>query len=177
MKSTLIAALAAPTIALTGLGVGATGGGAGAGAYGGAIATLTGDQSGAMARALFERADLDASGALDADEYAALAIVTAELARLNGFIALAADGAAEIVALPIKGRESLSRGERARIDAVARAEFYAAAGADGQMSKAEYAAERAAGFAAADRDGDGRLKARELTLFAAAQARLSRSDA
>lgn len=177
MKSTLIAALAAPTIALTGLGVGAPGQSGAAGAYGSEIAQLTKDQSSAMSLALFERADLDASGALDANEYAALAIVTAELARINGFIALAPDSDGEIVALPIKGRQSLGYGERARVEAVARAEFYSAAGADGQMSQAEFAAERAANFAAADRDRDGHLKRRELIAFAASEARLSRSDA
>lgn len=176
MKSTLIAALAAPTIALTGIGVGATGFGAGAEAYGSKIAELTRARSAAMSEAIFVRADLDESGDLDANEYAALAIVTAELARLNGFVVLAADGADEIVALPVKAREALGSGERARIDAVARAEYYAAAGADGRMSLAEFAAERAANFAAADRDRNGRLTHRELSAFAAAEARLARSE-
>lgn len=175
MKSTLIAAFAAPSIALAGLGVGA--GGSQMPAYGGEISSLTADQSGVKSSAIFAQADLDKSDALDADEYAALAIVTAELARLNGFIALAPDGEGEIVALPVKGSESLGPGERARVEAVARAEFYAAAGADAKMSKAEFAAERAANFAAADRNGDGRLMKRELSTFAAVEARLVRSEA
>lgn len=173
MKSTLIAALVAPSIALAAVGAGPEV--AKGSAYGGAVERLTRAEAAAHAAAVFQRADLDRSGALDADEYAALAIVTAELSRLNGFIALGEDGA--VVALPVAKTAALSRGERARVEAVARQAFYVAAGADAKLAAAEFAAAEAAAFDAHDRNGNGRLAQQELSAFAARQAQLAIADA
>lgn len=179
MKSTLIAAFAAPSIALAAIGAGPYSSGLtnSAPAYGATVSRLTADEARAHAGATFARADLDRSGALNADEYAALTTVTAELSRLNGFIALAADGRNEIVALPIKAPMALAGGERARVEAVARADFHAAAGADGHITRSEFASEQAARFAAADRNRNGALAKGELAAFAARAASIARSDA
>ena len=42
----------------------------------------------ANASRLFDRADLDKNGALDREEHEILAVVTAELAQLNGFVSI-----------------------------------------------------------------------------------------
>lgn len=172
MKATLIALGAAAlgaSIAPTSLAVAAK-------AYGEPTLTLGAEAARYHAVREFHRADLDRSGALDADEHAALAIVTAELTALNGFVAFETAGAPATVTLPMFP-EALSRGERARIEAVARGEFYAAAGADGLMTPAERSAELSARFAAADRNRDGVLAKAELRRFAARAALKSRPGA
>lgn len=116
---------------------------------------------------LFERADMDNSGALDVDEYSALMVVQTELSRLNGFIALQMDS--HVTTIPISnpdGKVGLSHGDRTRIDAVARAHFYSAAGLDNQLSWDEYAMTAINVFASVDRNQDGVLRGRELNAFA-----------
>lgn len=176
-RNTLIAAFAAPTIALISVGIAVGAGFDDRAAYGAAVDMLTTDEAATNAQLTFARADVDKSGALDADEYAALAIVTAELARLNGFIALEVGDGREIISLPITAPIALTGAERARVDAVARAEFYAAAGDDGLMDMNEYSGEQKSWFAAADRNRNGALARSELTSFAARAAMLARSDA
>lgn len=175
-RNSLIAAFAAPSIALVSVGLATGAGFDNRAAYGAAVETLSQPQASAHAAAMFARADLDRSGALDADEYAALAIVTAELARLNGFIALEIGDGQEVVSLPIEAPMALAGAERARVGAVARAEFYASAGDDGLMDLDEYTGEQAARFKAADRNRNGALAKTELVSFAARSAMLSRSD-
>ena len=175
-RNQFIAALAAPAIALGCVGLNAALA-AGVGfddraGYTDAAISLT-----AHANAIFARADIDGSGKLDANEYAALAIVTAELSRLNGFYALDIGDGREFVPLPVSAPGALSQAEHARVDAVARAEFYAAAGEDGLMDRQEYVGEQAARFLDADRNGNGMLAKAELTSFAARAAMISRSDA
>lgn len=172
MKSTLFAAFVAPSIALASVGIGP--GVSGDRAYGARVAQLTETEAAADAGAKFARADLDGSGSLDADEYVSLVLVTAELSRLNGFVALGADGRNEVVALPLDMPGAIGVGERSRVEAVARGEFYAAAGSDGLMSAYEHAAESARRFAAADRDRSGALSKRELEAFATREALFSR---
>ncbi len=176
MKSTLIAAFAAPSIVLTAIGVG-PGASPDDRAYGAPVAQLTAEEARAHAGATFARADLDASGSLDADEYVSLVLVTAELSRLNGFVALAADGRDEVVSLPIAAPKALGVGERARIEAVARGEFYALAGSDSLLSAAEHAAEQARRFSAADRNRNGVLTRGELFSFAEREVLFSRATA
>ena len=176
MKSTLIAAFVAPSIALTAVGVGSNGD-PGQAAYGAAVAVLSAEEARAHASASFARADLDASGALDADEYVSLAIVTAELSRLNGFIALSGHGRDDVVALPIEAAGAISIAERVRVEAVTRGEFYVAAGADALLSGEEYAAAQSARFAAADRNSNGHLARGELVAFAAGEAHLRKPSA
>lgn len=175
-RNSLIAAFAAPSIALISVGLAAGAGFDDRAAYGAAIETLSQPEASAHAAATFARADVDRSGALDANEYAALAIVTAELARLNGFIALEIGDGQEVVPLPIEAPMALAGVERTRVDAVARTEFYAVAGDDGLMDLTEYAGEQAERFKAADGNRNGALARTELVSFAARSAMLSRGD-
>jgi len=176
-RNSLIAAFAAPSIALISVGL-ATGAGLDdRAAYGAAVQALSSQDAAAHAQSVFARADLDQSGALDVNEYAALAIVTAELARLNGFFALEVGDGREIVPLPVNAPAALAGSERARVTAVAHAEFYALAGEDAVMDFSEYAGEQDARFAAADRNRNGALTKAELVSFAARAAMLTRPEA
>ena len=72
---------------------------------------------------IFARADRNADGILSADEYTALTIVTAELAHLNGFVVVEiGDAIATAPAASLSGT-ALSKGEQARINAVARSRY------------------------------------------------------
>lgn len=122
------------------------------------------------ASAVFQRADLDQSGALNADEYAALAIISAELARLNGFVVIETSAGPSTVPLRSTAPASMSGAEHARIDAVARSNFYNAAGEDGRMDEEEYLSAQRAVFDAADFNANGSLRKAELELFAERQA-------
>lgn len=177
----IVAAFAAPAVAVLAIGVSAalaSGLSRDAGTFGAPVSTLSAEEARAHAQTIFERADLDRSGALDADEYASLAVVTAELTRLNGFIAIESGGdAANIVALPIAAPSALSSAERTRVDAVARSDFYEMAGVDAELSVSEYLGEQSARFEEADRNGNGALASQELAGFAAREAMLTRSDA
>lgn len=181
MDRNLIAGFAAPAVAVIAIGVSAALASATSvserAAYGAATMSLTREGAAEHSRAIFARADVDDSGALDVNEYAALATVTAELARLNGFIALEVGDAAAVVALPIEYPTALAGAERARVEAVARAEFYSAAGADGVMSSEEFSNEQASRFAEADRNRNGALVKSELVSFAARTALIIKSDA
>ena len=181
MTRNFIAAFAAPAIAALGVGVSAALA-SGAGwterlAYGDPAERLTSERAAIHAETIFARADLDRSGALDANEYVSLAIVTAELARLNGFVALEIGDAAEIVSVPITPPSAMSSAERIRVEAVARNEFYAAAGDDGLMSVEEFLGEQAARFEAADRNRNGALGKSELVNFASRAAFVSEAGA
>lgn len=127
----------------------------------------------AHAERVFTLADQDRSGALDVDEYAALALVVAELSRLSGYVTIDA-GSGALIAAPAPGRApaSLSTGERVRIGAVAAREFHVAAGKDAAMSAEEFVSAQLETFAAADLSRDGVLAGSETSLYAAAVARL-----
>ncbi len=115
---------------------------------------------------MFEAADADRSGDLNSDEFAAMRLVTAELAHLNGFVPIAAGDQPERILLPVKAPTTLAAGERARITAIAYREFYVAAGPDARLSRREFLQINAQMFARHDRDGDGLLARHELTRFA-----------
>lgn len=182
-RNSLVAAFAAPSVALACVGLNAALASNlselfnDRAAYAGAVERLSADEASAHANAMFSRADLNRSGALDADEYAALAIVTAELSRLNGFFALDIGDGREFVQLPEGAPTALSFGERARIEAVARTEFYAIAGEDGLLDRHEYTGEQMERFEQADRNNNKVLVKAELTSFAARAAMLMRSEA
>ncbi len=125
------------------------------------------------AAAVFQRADRDQSGALDNDEYAALSIVSAELARLNGFVVIESADGFGTLALSGSTPSALSQIEHVRVDAVARSTFYQHAGDDGLMSEQEYADAQRAVFDVADFNRNGVLKRGELKAFAHRQALLS----
>lgn len=140
-------------------------------AYGDArLRSLTeADVAGHAAR-VFARADMDQSGALDADEYTALSVITAELARLNGFIVIEREDAPGVIELSAAEPAALPEAEQIRIAAVSRNAFYVFAGLDGEMTREEFAAAQGSLFASADLNGNGKLARRELALFAQRQA-------
>jgi hypothetical protein len=138
----------------------------------GALKSLTQAEASSFAESVFQRADMDGDGALDVDEFAALTIVTAELAHLNGFFAVEKAGALETIALPINAPAALGDSEQTRIDAVARYSFYAFAGSDGKMQQGEYSDLQEAIFASSDLNANGALTSVELSLFAQRQAYL-----
>lgn len=140
----------------------------------GAIATLTEQDIIAYAQRVFARADLNQDLALDIDEYAALSVITAELAQLNGFIRIETnDDEPGFIQLPLTRPASLSAAEHARIAALAGRVFYAAAGADARMSADEFQMAQLNLFRSADTDRNGALKKKELAVFAARQANLT----
>jgi len=122
------------------------------------------------AAALFQRADRNQDSVLDADEYATLAIVSAELSRLNGFVVIEGEQGPATLKLASARPASLGAAEHARIGAVSRAMFYAGAGDDAKMSEAEFIASQRAIFDAADFNGNGVLHRGELAVFAGRQA-------
>lgn len=138
----------------------------------GAVTKLTQAEAASFAEGVFRRADIDRDGALDVDEFAALSIVTAELAHLNGFVAVEKEGALETIALPVSAPAALGDAEQTRIDAVARHTFYAFAGSDGKMQQGEYSGLQEAIFASSDLNANGALTSAELPLFAQRQAYL-----
>lgn len=136
----------------------------------GVLKALSQAEAATFAEAVFHRADRDYDGALNVDEFAALTVVTAELAHLNGFIAVEKDGAIETIALPAAASGALGDSEQTRIDAVARHSFYAFAGSDGKMQQGEYLGLQDAIFASSDLNANGALTRTELSLFAQRQA-------
>jgi hypothetical protein len=134
-------------------------------AYGAPTEKLEAARAYTTAKATFVRADRDGSGALDAHEYATLAVVSSELARLNGFVAVGEEPSPQIVLLPINAPQALSGGERARVDAVSRSRFYAIAGDDARITMDEYLSDQRSRFADADRNGDGALAKKELVAY------------
>lgn len=120
----------------------------------------------------FSRADQNRDHVLDADEFAALSIVKAELAHLNGFVSVVIDDKVHKIDLPIAAPASLAQGERTRIEAVARHTFYAFAGTDGEIAADDYIAMQEAMFAIADVNRNKTLAKKELTYYGARQAYL-----
>ena len=122
---------------------------------------------------VFMRADRNLDQALDVDEFAALSIVTAELAHLNGFIAIDNGGAVRTISLPVIAPAALSASDHTRIDAIARHTFYGFAGEDARLDGEEYVALQSAVFRQADLNGNGSLAKNELSVFAQRQAQLT----
>ncbi len=143
-------------------------------AYSGdALKALTEEALADHAATVFHRADRNQDGALDADEYAALAIVSAELARLNGFIVIESEAGPARVTLAGFAPASLSAAEHARVDAVARNVFYLHAGDDGRLNEDEFTNAQQGVFDAADFNRNGVLRRGELEVFAQRQAMLA----
>lgn len=117
------------------------------------------------AAVLFERADIDQDGAVSADEFAALNIVTAELAALNGYAVFNTADGERMVALA-NAQKAIAPHDRAFIEAKARGVFYAFANEDAQLNESEFVSLETARFEAADRNRDGALRKSELQNFA-----------
>ena len=127
------------------------------------------------AERVFGKVDVDRDGLIDVDEYAAQAVVYAGLVRFNGVAVV--DGRELIhVGLPTGTEPALPPAERAAIDAVARADFYALADADGAITPRRWVELRLEAFEDADRNDDGQLTGRELERFALDLARYDADD-
>ena len=156
----LAAAAAATSVAMTSfIGVNAN-------VYDGAdIQRFSQSEAIAYAGQNFVRGDRNEDGVLNVDEFAALSVVTSELAHLNGFIAVEKGDRVETIAFPLAAPVALGDAEHTRIDAVARHSFYAFSGADGKMQKIEYQRLQSVIFANSDRNGNGALVKDELLKF------------
>lgn len=137
---------------------------------GASLTRLSQDEAATHASKVFARSDRNGDNALDADEFAALSIVTAELAQLNGFVTIEHDEGAKTIALAAAGKGALPASEHVRIDAVSRHVFYSFAGADGVLDAQDYARLQDAMFAASDLNASGDLSRRELSAYARRQA-------
>ncbi len=142
-------------------------------AYGAPVTILEAAAAARHAAHVFGRADLNKDGALDGDEFSVLAIVTAELARLNGFVAVDLVGGAKTVAVPGTFLPALTRSERALINDRAIREFAVVAGADERLGRDEFVSAEIEIFLASDADRNGLLAGGELTSFARTQASLA----
>ncbi len=138
-----------------------------------ALTRLSQTEAASHAMRVFMRADRNGDHALDVDEFAALTIVTAELAHLNGFIAVDKGDVVETIALPVAAPTAISAADHIRIEAVARHTFYAFSGGDGRIEADEYARLQQASFKQADLNSNGFLVKHELDVFAQRQAQLS----
>ena len=120
----------------------------------------------------FDRADLNNDLQLDADEYAMLAVVTSELARLNGFVAVISAAGAQPVALAEGQGAPLSVAERAEVRARALKDYEGVAGRDGRITRDEFVGAQLEQLFLNDADRDGALTGAELARFTAHASRL-----
>lgn len=151
--------------------------GANGDAYGdGRMSRLSDAEAAIHAQMMFARADRDGDGALSVNEYAALSVVTAELANLNGFLAIEQADKVAAIALPPRPQAALGDAEQTRIDAVARSTFYEFSGIDGKLQQGEYLEMQRAIFLSSDLNANGSLANSELSIYAQRQAYL-RPDA
>lgn len=139
-------------------------------AYAGPATQLEAATVAATAKMVFARADLDNDGTLSSEEYLTLAVVSAELARLNGFVPVDYAGGVRTAPLPRAG--AWTSAARARVQAMAENDYEVFAGDDQRMSREEFVASRIEMLTAADLDRDGLLTGAELLRFAAIEARL-----
>jgi len=122
---------------------------------------------------LFDRADLDNNGALDREEFEILAIVTAELAQLNGFVSIDAGNGIETIAVAREGTKVLETSDKARIRERALREFRATAGDDERLTADEFVDAQLEQFLSSDADRNGVLAGGELKSFGYAQSKLA----
>lgn len=143
-------------------------------AYGSVATKLEADAAARHAAHVYHRADLDNDGALDGEEFKVLAIVGAELARLNGFIAVDLSASVQTVAVAKPGGALMTPQEKGAIAARAEREFAYFAGEDQKLGVDEFIAATLEDFVASDRDRNGLLTGAELATFAAAQVSVPR---
>ena len=134
------------------------------------LTSLTYDEAGAHAELVFARSDRDGDGALNVDEFAALSIVTAELAHLNGFVVIEQEEGVKTIPLGTSEPGALPPSEHVRVNAVARHVFYNFAGPDRALDAQEYARLQSAVFKASDLNASGDLNRKELSAYARRQA-------
>lgn len=134
------------------------------------LTSLSYDEAGTHAELVFARSDRDGDDALSVDEFAALSVITAELAHLNGFIVIEQEEGVKTVPLGAAEAGALPASEHVRINAVARHVFYSFAGSDRALDAAEYAEMQSAVFKASDLNANGDLNRKELSAYARRQA-------
>ena len=119
-------------------------------------------------RQQFSRADLNRNEQLEEHEYVALAVVTSELAHLNGFLAL--QGVEKVNVLPLDKRagQEFDSAERRRIASDARASFRQLSMGALSISEDQYIGARQSLFITFDQDGDNRLNGGDLDSFSIA---------
>ncbi|MEM0929805.1 MAG: hypothetical protein AAGI89_11000 [Pseudomonadota bacterium] len=126
---------------------------------------LTEAQLVAHASTVFARVDQDRDGWLDAEEFAAERMISAQLARLSRRVPIDGDETVHLI-VPKEVPSSMERGERLTLTNIARNEHAArSAGAPG-LDEAAFASILIEEFLNADRDFDGILQAEELMVFA-----------
>jgi hypothetical protein len=123
------------------------------------------------AKTVFARADLDNNGALSEEEFVTLAVVTGELARLNGFVPVDYSGGVRTAKLAFA--DAWSNETRARIETAAERDYAYFAGDDGRLDAGEFVSARLEALSTADRDRNGVLTGAELQRFAAIEARVA----
>lgn len=142
--------------------------------YGTPATKLEINAAGKQAARLFDRADMNKDGALDGDEYSILTVVSAELAQVNGFVAIEAGRGVEIIPIAIDAPAShLTNQEKALVRERAAREFRAIAGDDERLSADEFIGAQLEQFLSSDKNRDGVLAGGELSAFAFGQSRLS----
>ncbi len=142
------------------------------GAYGAPAVQLEATTVATTAKTVFDRADLDNDMELSREEFVTLAIVTAELARLNGFVAVDYSRGVRTAALPRAG--AWTAAERSHVEAAGVRDYELFAGDDERMTRDEFVAARLEAMTASDIDRNGVLSGVELARFAALEARLQR---
>ncbi|MEZ5922465.1 MAG: hypothetical protein R3C60_14100 [Parvularculaceae bacterium] len=140
-------------------------------AYGATITQLDASMVAEDAALRFERADFDNSGALDADEYATQALVTAELARVNHFAPMRIGMSVGKVALPASVPANVDAKEREAILRSASIVFQTIASDDRKISRQEFVGAALEQMLASDMDRNGALTGSELSTFAMRQAK------
>jgi len=145
-------------------------------AYGAVASALEADAAARNASRIFDRADFNHDGALDFDEYQILAVVTAELANLNGFASFDAGEGVRIVEISHTGGTDLAANEKALIRARAAREFGYFSGDDERLAKDEFVTAEIERFMTNDRDRNGVLTGAELASYAMTQSKLTRSE-
>lgn len=113
----------------------------------------------------FHEIDINDDGMIDVDEYAAQAIVYAELARFNRYVTIETEETT-IIPLPRNTPDSVTLAERTRIETISRREYYVYAGDDGEMSPRDWIASRQAEADHYDTNEDGIVEAGELQRLA-----------
>lgn len=143
-------------------------------AYGTPATKLEIDAAGKQAARLFDRADMNKDGALDRDEYSILTVVSAELAQVNGFVAVEAGRGVEIIPIATDDLANhLTSQEKALVRERAAREFRVIAGDDERLSADEFIGAQLEQFLSSDKNRDGVLAGGELSAFAFGQSRLS----
>lgn len=141
-------------------------------AYGAPAIRLEADAAARQAARTFDRTDLNNDGALDDEEYTVLAVVTAELARLNGFVSVDINGEVRTVVLSNATPAFLTDTAKASIRDRASREFAYIAGDDERLMADEFVAAQLETFLASDGDRNAVLTGAELGAFAQRQSRL-----